>query len=260
MHQTIQDAIDAINLDTPTTHDRALIKISPGFYEMTATLTIPAYVKVLGSGKDVTQLYNATTDLFTIAGNNVFFSDFLIEGAANSSIYAFKCNDYKRIHVRNVDMLSNGGVATQKFLHQLGSTWETLFIEHCVLDSYTLSEYLIYLSDAGKTARNVDVIINDLFSDTYHLTNYGGSVRVKGLKDVRVKNSTIRGAATYNTGVRLEKFNITSGTPEVHVRHSYLTGGVPIYNESGTNVMLINSDAIGATFAGTSTRRNSSIT
>lgn len=262
MFASVQAAIDAINAGTaPSSTNRAVICVWPGKYTSSALITVPAYVGIKGISKGLVQFQNDTTDLFRAGGNN-FFEDFLVEGSPTASLYAFDCNNANAVHVRSVDMLNNGGTARQKFLKQVGSTWAVMFIEDCVIDYRATSDYAVLLQNDSGAARFVDTNIKDVFFDAYGLTTYGGSFLMRGVRDVRVKRSTIRGAATYNTGIRLEKFGV-SGTPSVEVKQCDFAnvensaGGVSIYNESGTTVYITNSDAPGSSFAGTVVNRNS---
>lgn len=265
MYASIQDAVTAILAGTvPTSTNRAVIMLWPGKYDMTAKVTIPAYTGVKGVSKGLVQLYNNTTDMFQCS-DHTWFEDFLIEGAATASLYAFDCNNAQGVHVRRVDMLNNGGTARQKFLKQVGSTWTVLFIEDCIVDYRAISDYAVLLQNSSGAARFCDVNVNDVFFDAYGLTTYGGSFLVRACQDVRFKRSTIRGAATWNTGIRLEKYGAT-GTPSIEVKHCDMAnvqnsaGGVSIYNESGTTVYLTNSDCPGSSFAGTVVNRNSNVT
>ena len=259
MYASVGAAVTAINAASPapSATNRVVILVWPGKYTPSSTTTIPVYVGVVGVNKGLVQFQNDTTDLFTLSGNN-WLENFLVEGSATSTVYAINCNNSSRCHVRNVDMLNNGGASRQKFLKQSGSTWATLFIEHCIIDYYATSGYAILLENTSGAARYVDTEINDLFSDAYHLTNYGGSVQARGCQDIRVRGSQIRGQATYNTGVRVE-LNSVSGTPWVEFRNSFLSGGVPIYNEASTNVILRNVSAEGSLFDGTADIRASQI-
>ena len=259
MYPTITAAIAAVNLDPPTRDARAVILIWPGLYVSNAPYVIPSFVDVVGVSKFSCELYNETTNMFEIDGDNVQFTNFLIRGAPTDSIYAFDCNNHSAIHIRYVDMLHNNFLSKQKFLRQVGSTWAILFMEYCIIDSYRLNDYCILLTNQSGTDRLCDVIINEVFCDTFHLTNFGGSFQVQGCKDVRFRYCTIRGNAPWNTGIRLEKPVGFSGIPQIEVRHCYLDGGVPVFGESGTNYYLINTDAIGSTTAGTRTMRNSSV-
>lgn len=264
MFPSVQAAIDAINAVTaPSSTNRAVICVWPGKYTSSALITVPAWVGIKGISKGLVQFQNNTTDMFRPSGNN-FFEDFLIEGSPTASLYAFDCNNANAVHVRKVDMLNNGGTARQKFLKQIGSTWAVLFIEDCVIDYRGTSDYAVLLQNDSGAARLVDTNIKDVFFDAYGLTNYGGSFLMRGIRDIRVKRSTIRGAATYNTGIRLEKYGV-SGVPSIEVKQCDFAnlenspGGVSIYNESGTTVYLANSDAPASIFSGTVVNRNSYI-
>jgi len=257
MYATIGAAITAINAASPapSSTNRVVVMVWPGKYTMTSAVTVPAYVGIKGVSKGLVQFQNNTTDMFTCSGNN-WFEDFLVEGGTLSSVYAFNCNNADKIHIRRVDMLNNGGASVQKFLKQIGSTWKILFIEDCIIDYYATSGYAVLLHNNGAAARYCDTIINNVFFDAYQLTGYGGSFQLKGVQDVRFRNSTIRGAATYNTGIRLELSGVT-GVPDVNVRHCYLGGGVPIYNESGTAAYLRQVSAFGSLFDGSASFRDS---
>lgn len=263
MYSTIQSAIDAINLDPipPDASHRCCIFIHPGYYTLTARLDIPAYVGVKGTSKGLVQLYNNTTNMFRPSGNN-WFEDFLVEGAATTSLSVFDGNNASDVHIRRVDMLKNSGNCKQHFITQTGTSWKTWFVEDCIIDWYFTGGspwYLVLFENTSGATRSVDVIMNNIFFDAFHLTDYGHQILVRNASDVRIRNSTIRGSATYHTGVRVENSGV-SGTPEVHVRHSYLEGGVPVYGQASTNYYLINADAIGALTSGTRTMRNSSVT
>ena len=259
MYATIGAAITAINAASPapSSTNRVVVMVWPGKYTMTSAVTVPSFVGIKGVSKGLVQFQNNTTDMFICSGDN-WFEDFLVEGGTLSSVYAFDGNNKDRIHIRRVDMLNNGGAAVQKFLKQVGSTWKILFIEDCIVDYYATSGYAVLLHNNGAAARYCDTIINNIFFDAYQLTGYGGSFQLKGVQDVRFRSSTIRGAATWNTGIRHELSGVT-GTPEIHVRHCFLEGGVPIYSESGTQTWLRNTVALGALFDGSTGCRNSSV-
>ena len=208
--------------------------------------------------------------MFTAGGDNVWWQDFLVEGSATTNA-AFNMNNHIGLHVRNVDMLNNEGANTQRFIYQSGATWTTMFVEHCVIDSYKSSDYVFYLANTSGAARYVDVEINDVFCDSFHLTNYGGGFILRACQDVRFKDSKIRGgnnaggSSSYQTGVRIE-LNGATGTAWMEVFTTYFngihgtTGQVAIYGTTGTDYLLANSYAPGALADGTRTVSNSAIT
>lgn len=259
MYPTIQDAITAINADPtpPTFNNRAVVMIWPGYYTMTAPITVPSWVGIKGVSKGLVQLYNDTTNMF-VCSDNVWFEDFLVEGAPTTSISVFYGNNATGVHIRRVDMLKNNGNNKQRFIYQSGSTWTTWLIDHCVIDWWATSNYLNLFVNTSGVARMVDVHLNDIFFDALHLTTYGHCIGIRGCQDVYVKNATIRGIHPWVTGVRLELGGVT-GTPYCWVRHSGLEGGVPVYGEAGTTYYLINSDAVGALTAGSRVVRNSAV-
>jgi hypothetical protein len=239
---------------------RATIKLWPGQYVMTSRLDVPGFVSVEGvTNKSTVQLFNDTTDMFRVTGDNTWFSGFIIEGSPNPAVYAFDANNTSGFHLRNLDMLNRNGTSQQKFLKQSGATWHTMFLEHLVIDSYQPDNYCVFLENTSVAGRFVDVEINDVFCDTYHLTNYGGGFLVRGCQDVRFRDSKIRGSATYQTGIRIEK-GVPTGTPLVEVFTTLFENqstGVSIYNQASTTVSVYNSQAPNCIFDGGNVVKNS---
>jgi hypothetical protein len=241
----------------------------PGTYIMTSPVTIPSFVGVQGINKGLVQLVNATTDMFHVS-DDTWFHDFLVEGQNAPSTTIFVGNNNSRVHVRNVDLLFNAGNNKQSFIFNTGATWQTWIVEHCILDSWKTSGYLISLINSGAAARFVDVIINDIASDLFQLTDFGGTAYLQGVQDVRFERSTLRGTDAgspnkFHTGIYLAKGGVT-GTPQFEVFACKMcgaqsgSGGVACFGEAGTDYVIDNSLARGATTAGTSTVRNSTVT
>jgi len=272
MYASVADAVTAINALAvpPSATNRCVIKVWPGKYTSTASVTIPSWCGVQGVSKGLTQFQNDTTSIFTCS-DHVWFEDFLVEGSATAALFAIEGNNASHVHIRRVDMLNNGGTARQKFFHNSGATWITLFIEDCIIDyrglgeATGLTDYAIILENTGTAARFIDTEIQNLFSDSFALTNFGGSIHLFNVQDIRIRNSQIRGVATFTTGVRHIRPAGKTGTPLLEVHNSFLggaagtAGGVPIYGGANTNTILTNTDAVGALFDGTKTLRNSSI-
>ena len=258
MCSSIGAAVTGINADPvpPAAGARVMILIFPGYYAMTSEITVPSWVHVKGVSKRAVQLYNNTTDMFKVSGYN-WFSDFLIEGAPTTTLAAFDGDDKSNVRIARVDMLKNAGNNKQRFIWQSGANWETWLIEDCIIDWYGTGGYVNLLANTSGAARAVDVVFNNVFFDAFQLTTWGHNIGVRACKDVRIRNSTIRGNGGWHTGVRVENGGIAGSV--CHVRHSYLEGGVPVFGEANTHYNLINSDAIGALTAGTRTLRNSSV-
>ncbi len=265
--KTIAHAASVIS--DATTTKRYLIQVGPGTFTETVTVAMPSYVGLNGAGKGVTRIINSTTDMFRCATNQ-WYENFLVEGS-NVASSVFLGNDASRVHVRNVDFLNNGGANTQPFITQVGSTWATWFVEHCVIDSYRTSGYVMTFQNSSGACRFVDVEINDVFCDTFHLTNFGGGCLVRACQDVRFKDSKIRGgnnaggSSNLQTGIRIELFGAT-GTAWMEVFTTYFNGirgtagEVAIYGTVGTDYLLANSYAPGAITDGTRTVSNSALT
>lgn len=266
MFPSVTAAIAAIPLlPTPVTvNNRLTILVWPGKYTTNAIIDVPAFVEIKGLSKEQVQFQNDTTTIFRAAGDSVFLRDFLIEGSPTAGLYALDGNNQVGFHVRNVDMLHNGLTSRQKFLRQVGATWHTMFVEHTVVDGYLTSDYLALIQNTDTAApRLVDAHFNDCFWDTYHLTNYGGCMIVRGCSDLYVRGGSLfRGNATYFTGIRHEMGGMLSGNPSIEIQHSSIqttSPSVSVYTEASTRFTSINSFLRYAAFSGTHTEYNSTI-
>jgi hypothetical protein len=255
MHPSIQGALDAISVlsPAPNGNNRVIILVWPGRYVSSASLVIPSCVGVKGISKGVVQLQNNTTNLFTIGGSSTWFEDFIVEGSSTAGLYAFEGNNKNAIHIRNVDMLSSGGTARQLFLHQSGSGWSVMFLEHIVVDGWQASGYCCVFENTGSP-RFVDTTINDVFFDSWHLNSLGGNFRLVNVQDLRISRSTIR-TGTNGRSISHER---TSGTPDIQlwqnewgVYQPSLVNGTPIYTEAGTTCTIVGPVPPGSTFNGT---------
>ena len=258
MYPTIRAAIDAINAGpAPTQAARALIWLHSGEHTDNAPLTVPNWTTIKGVSKGAASFYNDASDCF-VCGHDVYFEDFIVTVGATAGTFAFIGNNSDAIHIRNVDFLNFHGYRPQGFLKQEGATWKILFIERCVIDYRHTSGYAIELRNTSGASRWVDSTINDCFIDAYALTAYGGGIAADQVQDIRVWNSTIRGQAPHNTGVRL-----TGASATFEIRNSTFNGfnntgtGVSVYGAAGSTVYLSNTDAPGSIFDGAVVNRGS---
>lgn len=266
MFSNFYDAIDAANVIPPSGNDRALFLFckAGGKIVSTTPYLIPGFSIIIGMN-DSSRLENTTTNLFEIQGESTFFYNLLIEGSNNPNICAFECNNQNAIHISHVKMLSNqlsaNGPNRQVFLNQSGTTFKILNIEHCIIDSYlegnnSTPQYVFNINNTNTgSVRDCDIWFNDVFSDTFQLTAFGGNVRLFGIHDARFRNCEFRGNS-FHTGIRHNK-GVPVGTPKIRVNHSYLEGGVPIFTEVGTDIDILNVDCFGSSLLGTSITPNS---
>lgn len=256
-YTTIDGAITAINALAPGLdwNHRAIIVLHEAYYEWTTPKTVPGLVTVKGVSKGSVTLYNGTSDMFVSGGPDIYFEDFLVEGSASTGA-VFNLNGKSRQHIRNVDMLGGGGADTQKFITQSGNSWGTLFIEHCVLNSYRTSGYLIELLNTSGTCRYIDTEINDVFSDTYSMSATGGSFLLEAVQDVRFRGCRVRG--TPGTRCIYLDRAAAGGTAWMELQGSAFCKGDDVGNApyafvstAGTAVRLANCDAPTYTAGGT---------
>jgi hypothetical protein len=257
-YSSIEDAVSAINSDPtpPSQNNRVTIFIHPGYYSLIAPIIVPEWVTVRGISKTQVFLSNNTSNIF-VCNSNVCFEEFSVDGSNNSSVYVFQCNNSNNINIRDVDLLSISGTNTQGFLSQVGSTWNNLVLNSCIVESSRTSGFVNEIQNTAVSARNVNSFVNNVNFDVMSLTSVGGSFNLQGLQSLIIKNSTIRGNS-FNIGVNHQSGGV-SGIPQIDIRHSYLEGGVPVSGEVGTNYTLIQTDAIGSTTSGTRVLRNSSV-
>jgi len=215
-------------------------------------MVVPQYVNVVGIGKWGAPIFvNNTTDLFTCSGFNRF-QNLTITGTVAGQ-WAFNIGNNTDVAVFDCQMYgSTGGLISAD-----GTSWARITVQDCLVDSLATSGYICSFVNRTTTVRFVDSWIRNCFFDAYSLTNFGGGIILWGVQDFRVEQCTLRGANTWNTGVRLGLAPITSGTPQVEIRHCYMAGGTTLFNESGTEMIVLNSDCAGASFAGTSVNHNS---
>jgi len=277
-YATVHEALDAIGslpaAEAPSSASRVLIQVWPGFYESTETYEIPSWVGVGGygpAGKGLVHFQNDVTNLFTVTGDHVFFDNFLVEGSSTSTLYAFNGNNHSHIHIWNVDMLDNGGVARQRFLIQEGATWSVMNLWHCTVNYQGRDEYCCRITNSGANARFVDTWIESCFFDAFQLTNFGGSFDLRGVQDLRFWNNTIRGTNDpggagpfFNTGIR-HRLGGVAGTPTIEIDQCRMSGalsglgGSACFGDLGTTIIIDNSLARGAASLGTLTVNNSRI-
>lgn len=258
---SIQAALNAIPTlkSAPSVTDQVVIFVYPGFYTTSSALVIPRYVSVVGVATGFPVLFqNNTTDLFQPQGYNQFENFAVIQGTG-SGTWAFNCGNNTDISVRGVQMYNPGviGGAYQGFLTASGSSWARLTAQDCLVDSYTNSGYIVQLTNTSSAVRFCDTWFQQCFFDAYKLKTFGGGLNLVNVQDVRVERSTIRGANRWNTSVRCTYQSGITGTPQVEVRHCYCTGGVSLFCDANTHMDVVNCDAQGAAFSGTTNINNS---
>lgn len=262
MYPTIHDALaDVPNLSPPLSGSaRAQILVHPGYYTSTTEYEVPSQLSIRGVDKFSVRLFNETTNMFKFMGPSAHIGHFLIEGSSNTALTAFDGNGQSRLHIRDVDMLNNGGQSKQQFLRQEGTDWFTLIAERCIIDSFREGgAALIRLVNTAVAARYVDAYFCDIFTDVWHTSNYLTQFQVSNCQDVRLHDCKVRGNGPWHTGVRVERPAGKTGQPWAHLFNSHLTGGVPVYAEAGCHYELDNCSARGSLTAGSRQVRNSAV-
>ncbi|CAB4155027.1 hypothetical protein UFOVP650_65 [uncultured Caudovirales phage] len=260
MYSTIQAAIDAINLDPPSSNDeRALILIWPGNYVSTTPYIFPQYTSVRGVNRTEVTLENSTTHLVRLK-SDVEITNLTIKGVNNDSISAFDNNGEgtQRVTLRAITM-AGATHCLQKFATMSGTVWEGLLIKDVLVFSTRVSGYTCEFNAAANRATSV--YIEDTQMDNYLLTGTGGCLRYIAGWGNRIVRCRLRGDSWFE-GIALENGG-QAGT-DLRIYHSYLGndgfGGAStkgVVAQSSTTYTLINTDAEGSTTAGTRTCRNS---
>lgn len=260
-YTTIQGAVDAINLDTPpSVNDRATILVSNGTHEMTAQVTIPAYTSLIGSGRNVTFLYNGTTGMFLVGtGGHVSFSDFTIQGGAAHN-YAIQSGNESYVYIDNISMTKNRQTSYQRFFENSGATWHDIHISNVDAENSITNGFVISMETAATTSYDNNSTITNFTTQVRSLSAAGGCIRLTGVKYVKVQHCNLQGYGSGSTGILVGNGTVLSGQ-DVEINHTYISrwlgSGKGIGAESLTHVTVVNTDADNSTFSGTSTIRNS---
>lgn len=231
MYATIQAALTAINAGAaPTMTNQYVILVYPGTYMMTAAITVPQYVSVVGIADNFpVLLQNNTTDIFECSGYNQFIGLTIFQGTAAGTC-AFNAGNNTDVSILRCAMYAPpAGTPQQQFLTATGNSFKRLCIRDSIVNNGATSGYTVALVNTSTAARFCDSWFQECFFDSYSLTNFGGSFNLTNVQDVRVERCTLRGAVTYNTSVRCTKVAGMTGTPQVEVRHCYCAGGVTLF-------------------------------
>jgi hypothetical protein len=270
-YTTIAAAIAAINGGAaPTESTQAVIFIYPGLYTMTSVITVPQWVSVVGVQSNFPViLQNNTTDIFTCAGFNQFENLTIAQGSAINT-WVFNVGNNSDVNIMRCAMwptLGTAGSYNQGFLFASGANWARLSAKNCTINNgmtnnntggwFGGSQYCVVLINTSAAVRFCDAWFQECFFDCYQLTAFGGGFQLLNVQDVRIERCTLRGANTWNTSIRCTYVAGVTGTPQVEVRHCYTTGGVSVFNDANTNIIIINSDCSGWASSGTSTIHNS---
>jgi hypothetical protein len=259
MYHTVKEAIDAINAApvAPSSNDRRMVLIWPGFYESHETVDVPGDVVVQGMSKRAATLYNPTSDMFRCVGERVYFFELCMRGSLNEDIFLIDCNGKSDVRLDRVDMVGTSGVNTQKFLKQSGNTWNTLIIENLVISSAATSGSMISLANTSGASRNVGVQMTNVRSDMWQLSAAGRFLDLLDCQDIDLRNCHIRGNGTHCTGVRFQRAGGSSGTPYMGVQTTRFTCAVALETTANTSVTLFNTYAKPISGAGSVTSYNS---
>ena len=247
-YTTIQDAVDSIT--DAASDKRYLVRIMPGLY--TEQVTMKSWVDFRGISKHTVQIQHTGDNNGTIIlASWVQLEDVLIEGTATATEWAIVGTNTSNVHIRNIDILNPFGSGNRsQGIKVTGSTWGTLFVEHCVFNIYTQTGWGIYLTGNGQ---NIDTTINDIFVDTWDATT-GGSIYFSNTADVQIRNSHIRTSANGNC------IEIDNAGSEIEIAHTVMQGGSSSLQVNAGTVVVdaCSIDTISGTWSGVSHDRDSS--
>jgi len=265
-YTTVQSAVSDINAGpAPTVTNPAVIYVYPGTYVSSAPIILPQYTSVVGIVKHAwggVRFSNDTTDVFQCSGFNTFQNLTFVQGAT-ASTWAVNVGNNTDVSVLDCAMYTLAGPGQQQgLLSANGNLWARITVQDCIVNSLQTAGAVISLINTTTAVRFCDTWIRNCFLDMYQLTGFGFAILTSGVQDVRIESGcTLRGSGSASnlfTGVYLAKGAITSGTPQVEVRHCYIGGNsVGVFNEAGTVMSILNSDVAGALTSGTQTVHNS---
>lgn len=229
-YTSIQAAIDATT--SADDQHRYLVQIMPGNY--VEQITLKPWVDLRGASKhSVVIAWWSATGAIRLA-DFTQIEDLCLSIGGSEGQWCVIGDDTSHCHIRNCDFLAPlGSHRRGSAIKVTGHSWGTLFIEHCVVNSYTQTNAAIRLERDGFAY--ADVTLNDVFVDTLEATS-GGSVLLVNLADTQVRDLFGR---TSNGGYMLR---VAGALSEVELVHSYLRYGSPSLKVDPANtVRLIHS-------------------
>lgn len=262
----------------PSLISPAVIMVGPGTYNTSAPMVVPQYTSVVGPVDKTwgaARFINDTTDVFQASGFNTFQNLTCRQGATRGTYFVNGANN------TDISLYDNAffGLATgqnQGFYRSSGASWARITLQHNISNSFQTGTTLtpgavpvgasvdatVLLENTTTAVRFCDTWLRDNFFDMYNVgsgtNNFAFATLALGVQDVRIESgNTLRGTGGF-IGVYLAKGNITSGTPQIEIRHTY-TGGntIGLSCEAATLMNVLNSDCAGSVFTGTVVNHNS---
>lgn len=252
---TIQAAIDSVT--DASASKRYQIHVMPGLYA--EQITMKSWVDVRGISKHSVQVeFGATDGAFKLA-DFVQIEDLIIENSATEGHWGIVGVNNSHVHIRNVDFLAPFGSHKRGAgIKNTGTSWNTWFIEHCVINVYTQTNQGIFLESDG--ADLADVTINDVFVDSFEATT-GGSILLNNLIDSQLREVFARtSSAGYDlrvTGaseITLNAYFFEFGTSSLEigagatVEVAGLSGWADSVSNSGTLTYSVPAGSLGTSF------------
>lgn len=165
----IQGAVDKLYLSDETT-DRVILWFPPGIYTLSASIKLPPYVTIRGSGKDKTFFVTSTSNAFETVNGDSTPGSYNLTGTTN--LYAPNGNQARYLDLADFTILVNGyntaikldDCANSRFSNiKLQGTWTTGMTE-AALCGITLS------SSGIATCQNN--VFNNIEIDGFHFPVY----------------------------------------------------------------------------------------
>lgn len=260
MYASIQLAVDAINTSPtpPSSTNRCVVLVWPGWYTMSTPVVVPSYVTIKGIDRRNTILENATTEMFTVGGDHVGFVEFGVNGSSDEFLPVIQGNDKSNVYLYNLDLMGDDN--RQRLLRQVGNNWTECWIRNCVVVTTRTQDWSVYLGTNDTTVRTLNAYVEYCkHINSYSNPTGGGLLNVRGLRTVRCNSLYVVGQGVNHIGLNIDRSGQSSGTAEMIISNSYVEGGVAVRGEANTNYTLTNTDAVGATTAGSRVLRNSSV-
>lgn len=206
-YTSIQGAIDSIT--DASTSKRYTVLVMPGLY--TEQVTLKDWVDLRGLDRRTTVLqYTGNNNGTIIMSDWSRVSNLNIEMTDTATEWAIVGDDVSNIHIKDVWILRvEGGSQISQGIKLTGNTWQTVFIENCVINYGGTTGYGIYLTGNSTTPQNADMHLRDIFVDAFNVNSGYGCVYVQDLFSVRIRSSLLR---TSSNGFCLKIEDTSAGT------------------------------------------------
>lgn len=172
-------------------NDNACVFFPTGKYHTTSTIKLNDGNRIVGEGRNCVEFIDSfSTGTFQLA-NNVFIENLNFETDNNADGFALVGNNLFAVNINHVDSLGGYFRNTKSKFIKMTGDWRTLLMNDCIIDCGTETGYAIELISNGDDSLNKDLVMRDVFVDTWYATT-GGSIKLDSMFGGTMQNCIVR--------------------------------------------------------------------